>query len=66
MERIITVQEETKRRFLEDLFKSLKVNNNERNLKRGIIRLYRAWVLEEKAFARGQTDPLNKYANERK
>ena len=35
-------------------------------LKKGIIRLYRAWVLEEKQFSRGQTDPLSKYANERR
>jgi len=66
LERKINEQEDTKRRFKEDLFTTLNCNQNEKNLKKGIIRLYRTWVLEEKQFSRGQTDSLNKYASERK
>ena len=66
LERKISEQEEIKRRFKEDLFTTLNCNQNEKMLKKGIIRLYRAWVLEEKQFSRGQTDPLSKYANERR
>ena len=66
LERKINEQDEVKRRFKEDLFTTLNCNQNDKLLKKGVIRLYRAWVLEEKQFSRGQTDPLSKYANERR
>jgi hypothetical protein len=68
LEQTIAMQNETKRRFKDDLYSTVvqNSNNNLKELKKGVIRLYRAWVLEEKQFNRGQTDPLNKYANERK
>ena len=48
MERIITNQESQQRKFKDDVYQTLFSKEQDfKQLKRGVIRLYKVWVLQE-------------------
>lgn len=62
MERIITDQERQQRKFKDDVYQTLFSKEQDfKQLKRGVIRLYKVWVLQEAQRNVGTTDTHLEY-----
>ena len=62
MDNKIGRQENTMKRFKEDVQQMLFKNNlSYKDLKKGVVRLYRTWVLDERVHDTGTTDVYQIY-----
>jgi hypothetical protein len=67
MESKIGRQDTTLKRFKDDVQQMLFKNNlSYKELKKGVIRLYRTWVLDERVYDTGPTDVYQIYSLQRK
>lgn len=68
MDLTIEQQNAIVRQFKEDLYQTLSKNaiDNFKELKRGVIRLYRTWVLQERDASHGVVDHYKKFIERRK